>query len=55
MRHVRSGELKLWSERLGDPSDSAVVLLMGLGSQGIRWLDEFCRLLVEGGPERYSL
>ena len=44
-RIARVGEIELAYETFGDPADSAVVLIMGLGSQMIFWPEELCDLL----------
>jgi pimeloyl-ACP methyl ester carboxylesterase len=36
-------------ETFGDPSDPALLLIMGLGAQLVDWPDEFCDLLVDRG------
>lgn len=43
------GELELVYETIGDPSDSPLMLVMGLGMQLIHWDSEFCELLAERG------
>jgi pimeloyl-ACP methyl ester carboxylesterase len=49
MPDVRSNGLTISYETLGDPSDPALLLIMGLGAQLIDWPDEFCRLLADRG------
>lgn len=39
----------LWSESFGDPSDCAVLLIMGAMNQGIFWPDDFCEGLSRAG------
>ncbi|MFI6802498.1 alpha/beta fold hydrolase [Streptosporangium canum] len=46
-----SGDLRLWTERFGDPADPAVLLIMGTSAQGIGWPDEMVEALVEGGRQ----
>ncbi|MFE6049243.1 alpha/beta fold hydrolase [Kitasatospora sp. NPDC056446] len=46
---VDSGELRLWTEQVGDPSDPAVLLVMGTAAPGIGWPDELVNVLVAGG------
>ncbi len=41
--------LELWYEALGDPDDAPLLLVSGLGSQGITWADDFCMALVREG------
>lgn len=48
-RTVRVGELSLWAEQFGDPSDPAVLLVMGAQAQGTQWNDGIVRRLVDGG------
>jgi pimeloyl-ACP methyl ester carboxylesterase len=43
------GELELVYETVGDPSDPALLLVMGLGMQLIHWDLEFCEGLAERG------
>jgi pimeloyl-ACP methyl ester carboxylesterase len=43
------GEITLCYETFGDPSDPAMLLIMGLGTQMIGWHDDFCRELAEAG------
>jgi pimeloyl-ACP methyl ester carboxylesterase len=49
MPDVRSNGLTISYETLGDPSDPALLLIMGLGAQLIDWPDEFCGLLADRG------
>jgi pimeloyl-ACP methyl ester carboxylesterase len=46
---ARSGDLDIYYEDMGDPSDPAVLLIMGLGSQLLLWRDGFCEKLVAEG------
>jgi pimeloyl-ACP methyl ester carboxylesterase len=48
-RFCTVGEIELCYERMGDPSDPALLLIMGLGTQMIGWDDELCGLLVDRG------
>ncbi|WP_033344243.1 alpha/beta fold hydrolase [Catenuloplanes japonicus] len=41
---IRSGRVRLWTERFGSPADPTVLLIMGTATQGIGWPDA----LVEG-------
>ena len=50
-RFIASGDLRLWTERFGDPRDPAVLLIMGTSAQGIGWPDEMVNALVEGGHQ----
>lgn len=46
---ARSGELDIVYEDMGDPSDPAVLLIMGLGAQLLLWRTGFCERLVAQG------
>lgn len=46
---ARSGELDIHYEDMGDASDPAVLLIMGLGAQLLLWRKGFCELLVNQG------
>src|SRR6202012_3003348 len=46
---ARSGDLDIYYEDMGEPTDPAVLLIMGLGSQLLLWRDEFCEKLVAEG------
>lgn len=48
---IRSGSLRLWTERFGSPEDPAILLIMGTSAQGIGWPDELVRDLVDGGRQ----
>jgi len=48
-RFAQVGDLEIAYETFGDPADSAVLLIMGLGSQMILWPDELCEALAEEG------
>src|SRR3954469_873293 len=43
------GAVTLCYETFGDPSDPALLLIMGLGTQMIAWREDFCQLLVDRG------
>ena len=43
------GPVTLCYETFGDPTDPALLLVMGLGTQMIAWREDFCRQLVERG------
>ena len=49
MPEVRSNGMTISYETFGDPSDPALLLIMGLGAQLVDWPDEFCDLLVDRG------
>lgn len=42
-------ELTIWSESFGNPTDSAVLLIMGAMNQGTVWPDDFCQKLAASG------
>jgi len=46
---VEANGVELCTERLGDPEDTPILLVMGIGGSMLWWEDSFCRLLVEGG------
>ncbi|MCK2217333.1 alpha/beta fold hydrolase [Actinomadura sp. ATCC 31491] len=50
-KFVPSGELRLWTERFGDPADPVVLLVMGTSTPGIGWPDELVEALVAGGRQ----
>ena len=43
------GDVELCYETFGDPSDTPLLLVMGLGTQMIAWRPDFCRMLVDRG------
>src|SRR3954467_13655777 len=43
------GPVTLCYETFGDPTDPAILLIMGLGTQMVAWREEFCRQLVDRG------
>jgi pimeloyl-ACP methyl ester carboxylesterase len=48
-RVAKLGEVDLAYETFGDPSDPAMLLIMGLGAQMIFWPVELCEMLAEPG------
>ncbi|WP_343948552.1 alpha/beta hydrolase [Nonomuraea longicatena] len=46
---IDTNGVQLWCETFGDPSDPAVLLVMGLGAQGITWPEPLCKELQEAG------
>lgn len=48
-RKARVGDLDLAYETFGNPSDPAMILVMGLGTQMIAWPDELCEALAATG------
>ena len=51
MTFVRSGPVRLWTQRFGRPADPAVLLVMGTSTQGIGWPDELVEALVNSGRQ----
>lgn len=47
-RTIKSGDIELWSESLGNPADDCVLLVMGANASGVYWPDELVALLVQG-------
>lgn len=41
--------LHFWFERIGNPEDPAILLIMGYNTTGLAWDNEFCQLLVNEG------
>jgi pimeloyl-ACP methyl ester carboxylesterase len=48
---VSSGQLRLWTERFGDPDKPTVLLIMGTSTQGIGWPDELVEAVVDSGRQ----
>jgi len=48
-RIIEVNGVELCTESFGDPSDPAVLLLMGIAASMLWWEDEFCTLLAAGG------
>lgn len=51
MKFVRSGPVRLWTERFGRVDDPTVLLVMGTSTQGVGWPDEFVETLVHSGRQ----
>jgi len=51
MGFVRSGALRLWAERIGDPDDPPILLITGSMAQAVNWPDAFVDRLVAGGRQ----
>lgn len=49
MPHVTANGIELYYEDFGVPADPAILLIMGLGVQGIAWPDPFVARLVDAG------
>jgi pimeloyl-ACP methyl ester carboxylesterase len=50
-KFVRSGPVRLWTERFGRTDDPTVLLVMGTSTQGIGWPDELVEALVNSGRQ----
>lgn len=50
-KFVRSGSVRLWTERFGRAEDPTVLLVMGTSTQGIGWPDELVDALVRSGRQ----
>ncbi|NTV22024.1 MAG: alpha/beta hydrolase [Candidatus Yonathbacteria bacterium] len=48
-KHVQSADLGIFTESLGNPTDPAVLLIMGAMNPGLCWYDAFCEALVARG------
>lgn len=46
---VKGNGIEIWTEDFGNPSDPAVLLVMGASAQGIFWPEEFCEQIVAAG------
>ena len=47
--HTTANGIEIAYETMGDPTDPALLLVMGLGAQLISWDDEWCQSLVDRG------
>lgn len=48
-RMVKSGSLDIWTQSFGEKRHESVLLISGLGTQGIYWPEEFCERLAGAG------
>jgi pimeloyl-ACP methyl ester carboxylesterase len=48
-RFVPTGDARICTESFGDPSDPAILLIMGQGGSMLWWRDAFCRRLADAG------
>ncbi|TFG20572.1 MAG: alpha/beta hydrolase, partial [Promethearchaeota archaeon] len=49
MTKVKANNIEIEYDTFGDPSGNPLLLVMGLGTQMIAWIPEFCELLVKKG------
>jgi pimeloyl-ACP methyl ester carboxylesterase len=48
-RMIEANGVELCAEAFGDPADSPILLVMGLGASMLWWEEGFCRMLADGG------
>jgi pimeloyl-ACP methyl ester carboxylesterase len=48
-RMIEANGVELCAESFGDPADSPILLVMGLGGSMLWWEEGFCRMLADGG------
>jgi pimeloyl-ACP methyl ester carboxylesterase len=48
-RMIKANGVDLCTEAFGDPHDTPVLLIMGIGASMLWWEEGFCRLLADGG------
>jgi pimeloyl-ACP methyl ester carboxylesterase len=48
-RLIQANGVELCTESFGDPADSPILLIMGIGASMLWWEDDFCRMLADGG------
>ncbi len=48
-RMIEANGVELCTESFGDPADSPVLLVMGIGGSMLWWEERFCRILAGGG------
>jgi pimeloyl-ACP methyl ester carboxylesterase len=46
---IEANGVELCAESFGDPADSPILLVMGLGASMLWWEEGFCRMLADGG------
>ena len=49
MTKIKANNIEIEYDTFGDPSGNPLLLVMGLGTQMIAWVPEFCELLVKKG------
>jgi pimeloyl-ACP methyl ester carboxylesterase len=48
-RLIEANGVELCTEAFGDPADSPILLIMGIGASMLWWEDDFCHMLADGG------
>ena len=48
-RMIEANGVELCAESFGDPGDSPILLVMGIGASMLWWEEGFCRMLADGG------
>jgi pimeloyl-ACP methyl ester carboxylesterase len=48
-RLIEANGVELCTEAFGDPTNSPILLIMGIGASMLWWEDDFCRMLADGG------
>jgi pimeloyl-ACP methyl ester carboxylesterase len=48
-RMIEANGVELCAESFGDPADSPILLVMGIGASMLWWEEGFCRMLADGG------
>ena len=48
-RQINANGVDLFTESFGDPSDPAILLIMGAMASAVWWPEEFCRKLADRG------
>ena len=48
-RMIEANGVELCTEAFGDPTDPAILLVMGIGASMLWWEDGFCRMLADAG------
>jgi pimeloyl-ACP methyl ester carboxylesterase len=48
-RMIEANSVELCAESFGSPTDSPILLVMGLGASMLWWDERFCRMLADGG------
>src|SRR6266508_1778659 len=46
---IEANGVELCAESFGDPADSPILLVMGIGASMVWWEEEFCRMIADGG------